>query len=298
MTMAAAAATRAHHSSQLSFKSVLVLIALAVLALLSVQFGLSGVHNFSSSDHLLSASKQEFFKTDANTDSRAALPWKSKDDLMTARINTKAHASAFPNETTSPHYYMVFSTSCSPQQHWESLVFFYHAFRVGQPGNVTRIVAGCTDEEAADLVAFHATYISAMSDKFHVHFTPNYATVRKVHGKHAYKYMNKPYGLRHWLENALGLMEETTVDASIRDSIVMLLDPDMILLRPLIHDFTDEHVMWIDDDPVTKVVKHGFPIAQQDGESCRQHGGMLVSVTDFVLTLVLPHIVTNRVSHQ
>lgn len=40
--------------------------------------------------------------------------------------------------TGEPHYYMVFSTSCSDLQHWQSMVFFYHAYKVGQPGNVVR----------------------------------------------------------------------------------------------------------------------------------------------------------------
>jgi hypothetical protein len=38
-----------------------------------------------------------------------------------------------------PKYHLVFSTSCGPQQDWESFVFFYHAFKVGQPGNVVRM---------------------------------------------------------------------------------------------------------------------------------------------------------------
>jgi len=50
------------------------------------------------------------------------------------------------------------------------------------------------------------------------------------------------------------------------DDIVMLVDPDMVLLRPLRHNFTDEEVLWVDgESPRTKVVRHGHPIAQQDG---------------------------------
>jgi hypothetical protein len=39
----------------------------------------------------------------------------------------------------------------------------------------------------------------------------------------------------------------------------------MILLRPIMHDFRQENVIFVKDDPDTMVVKHGFPIAQQDG---------------------------------
>ena len=44
------------------------------------------------------------------------------------------------------------------------------------------------------------------------------------------------------------------------------MDPDMILLRPLTHDFTDvENHIWLEENPGTRVVRHGFPMAQQDG---------------------------------
>jgi hypothetical protein len=45
----------------------------------------------------------------------------------------------------------------------------------------------------------------------------------------------------------------------------MLLDPDMVLLRPLRHDFTNEEVLWVTEPPATKVVRHGYPVSQQDG---------------------------------
>jgi hypothetical protein len=67
-----------------------------------------------------------------------------------------------------------------------------------------------------------------------------------------HRYMNKPYGVLHWMEDVLGMNEEDNHTDELRDGIVMLLDPDMILLRPLLHDFTHQNV-------------HGYPMAQQDG---------------------------------
>ena len=49
------------------------------------------------------------------------------------------------------------------------------------------------------------------------------------------------------------------------DGIVILMDPDMILLRPIVHDYTNQQVIFVEDKPATMVVKHGFPMAQQDG---------------------------------
>jgi hypothetical protein len=38
-----------------------------------------------------------------------------------------------------------------------------------------------------------------------------------------------------------------------------------VLLRPLLHDFTNEDVIWVEENPRDTKVRHGHPIAQQDG---------------------------------
>lgn len=160
----------------------------------------------------------------------------------------------------------------------------------------TRIASGCTPAETQLLREFHSKVIQQMSDRFHVHFTPDYSTVKLEKGVHPFKYMNKPlrslstcssivtispfshralsyhcrYGVRNWMEQVLGIEPRTATRPAIiprqyRDDIVMLLDPDMVLLRPLLHDFTNEEVLWVTDPPATKVVRHGYPISQQDG---------------------------------
>ena len=44
------------------------------------------------------------------------------------------------------------------------------------------------------------------------------------------------------------------------------MDPDMILLRPIGHDFSDDFELWVDGErPTITKVTHGHPIAQQDG---------------------------------
>jgi hypothetical protein len=174
-----------------------------------------------------------------------------------------------PKETEAPvNYHLVFSTACSPQQSWESYVLFYHAFKVNQPGNLTRIASGCTPSQAKALTSFHETVIRNMSNHFHLHFTPDYSKVRVNHDdKKPYKYMNKPFGLRHWFENKLGLMEGTPIRSDLENDIVILLDPDMILLKPLGHDFSNANVVWasIPKSEDLMRVRHGNPMAQQDG---------------------------------
>ncbi|GKY98799.1 hypothetical protein MPSEU_000836100 [Mayamaea pseudoterrestris] len=162
-------------------------------------------------------------------------------------------------------YYMVFSTSCTPQQNWESYVFFFHAMKVLQPGSVTRIASGCTNEQKLALQTFHDSYIRPMGN-FYLYFTPDYSNIVKHVN---YKYFNKPFGLLHWMQHGLGLGTSST-NQSLDDAIIMLLDPDMVLRYPMSHDYTDRPDMeWIVDEahpePATKMVRHGFPIAQQDG---------------------------------
>ena len=191
-------------------------------------------------------------------------------------------------QTQIPNYYMVFSTSCEEQQDWESYVFFYHAWKVQQRGSVTRIVSGCTEAQQQRLQHFHRHHIQPRFNtpacQFHVHFTPNYSN--RHSNNTYYKYMNKPYGLKHWFEHwktthhhhPSSVLQDPT-------GIVMLLDPDMILLRPLVHDFTHEHVIIVENDMDAHtssttprrgtadaadpkrhfVVSEGYPIAQQDG---------------------------------
>ncbi|CAB9527465.1 expressed unknown protein [Seminavis robusta] len=161
--------------------------------------------------------------------------------------------------------HVVFSTSCSEQMHWESYTFFYHAFKVRQPGTVTRIASGCTDKEAEFALQFHRESIQTMSDRFRLHLTPDFSKQRLT-DKSNYKYMNKPFGLRSWLENVLQMNStDSRRPRGVEDGVVILMDPDMVLLRPLVHDFSKEDVIWVEDNPATTMVKHGFPMAQQDG---------------------------------
>lgn len=195
-------------------------------------------------------------------------------------------ATSNSNEVRQPDYHIVFSTSCTAQQNWESYVFFYHCMRVKQPGTVTRIASGCRHSEATALQQFHEKFIHSMAvhptQTFALHLTPDYSRVRKTEGKYAYKYMNKPYGLLHWMENGLNLTRSKSkgkdafvsspysesghhqVHQQLLDGIVILMDPDMILLRPIGHEFSGDHELWIEKPAITKVV-HGHPIAQQDG---------------------------------
>jgi hypothetical protein len=69
-------------------------------------------------------------------------------------------------------------------------------------------------------------------------------------------YFNKPFGVRHWMEHVLGFPH-----ADDKDAIIILIDPDMILLKPITRFFDNSTDRWRHDG-LTKVT-HGHPVAQQ-----------------------------------
>eukprot|EP00978_Attheya_sp_CCMP212_P008989 scaffold21169_cov51-Attheya_sp.AAC.4 len=140
-------------------------------------------------------------------------------------------------------YEVVFSTDCKPFQHWQSYLLFYHAAKNGQPGNITRIASGCSDEEAKKELEWHKTHISnKLSDRFHIHLTPHFSKVKDKDGKVTgdYKFFNKPFGLHHWFENGATVSKEMLTGGEGNNVVVILTDPDQNYLRPITADFSNE----------------------------------------------------------
>lgn len=154
-------------------------------------------------------------------------------------------------------HHIIFSTGCTTFQDWQSYTFFYHAMKAGQPGHVTRIASGCKPEEAEERQRLHKERIEIMSNRFYLHLTPDFMGLKPGF---RYKFFNKPYGVRHWMEHGpLGYPDKVVH----KDAIVMLLDPDQMLLRPLTNNFTDWAVDWKPTKDTPKlIVEHGSPFAQ------------------------------------
>ena len=94
--------------------------------------------------------------------------------------------------TTNTTLHIIFSTDCSTYQQWQSYLFFYSAYTVGQPGYITRIVSGCNDDDDDDSSSskkkmkedkerqWHNRHIrQVMSDRYRIHFTPKFSTVKE-----------------------------------------------------------------------------------------------------------------------
>ena len=156
-----------------------------------------------------------------------------------------------------PDHYLTFSTSCSAFQNWQSFFLFYFAHEVNQPGQVIRIVSGCSAPQRKELEDFHETVIQKLSPNFHIHFTPDFSRIRDD----SFKYYNKPFGVQHFMTHWLKYDES---NEKLKNSIIIILDPDMILLRPLTYDFTSSNVMIHGSKrgpPKVKKVMHGQPWA-------------------------------------
>ncbi|GMI14231.1 hypothetical protein TrVE_jg1132 [Triparma verrucosa] len=153
--------------------------------------------------------------------------------------------------------HVIFSTDCSTFQSWQSYAVFASAYRVNQPGNITRIVSGCEPSEKEEMLAYHNKYINpSLSPNYHVHFTPSFDLTSS--GK-KYSFFNKPHGVNHFLQTP-HLLPPTT--------LLILIDPDEFFLRPILNDFTDGKkiiVSLTSPENVPKHVTSGRPMSQQYG---------------------------------
>ena len=164
-----------------------------------------------------------------------------------------------PPEPSASKIHLVFSTGCSLRQDWQSYAFFYHAWQHQPNAHVTRIASGCTNETLAQQL--FDIYIHPMAPhKFHLHLTPEYGNL--VTGQ-TYKFFNKPFGLLHWMQHELRLGD--TNNSPHRNDMIILMDPDQLLIRPFGIDYTHETELYPPGPQLHRQVSHGRPMAQRYG---------------------------------
>jgi hypothetical protein len=147
---------------------------------------------------------------------------------LSNRGGQRLRASLSSNDISKQKYHVVFSTSCSYQHDWQSYLFFFHAMIHQQPGDVTRIVSGCDEEQEKIMRELHEKQFSIMNPNFLIHFTPEFGKQLKGVSFQQTKYWNKPFGLKHWLEHRFGYRYEGDISTEYDDDIVVLVDPDML----------------------------------------------------------------------
>ena len=183
--------------------------------------------------------------------------------------------------------HVIFSTDCSPYQHWQTYQFFLAALRTRQPGRVTQIASGCTTEEKQALKDWHKEHIAPLSLRFGLHTTPKFSEVKDKNGEskgEEYEFFNKPFGLQHFMEYANGMgIDPMTSMPWKHDTIIALLDPDQVLIKPITGYFEspndifrggpltgganeDSKLSYEEKEP-TFMVRHGHPASQEYGFS-------------------------------
>jgi len=170
------------------------------------------------------------------------IPISSKTSLITPEEDA---ALEFDANNDNTRYHVIFSTDCSAYQHWQSYLVYYTAMQVKQTGHVTRIASGCKDGEAKAMQSWFDTQVQFMSKRFHLHLTPHFSGIKNEKGETIgdYKFFNKPFGLKHWLEHSPELnfgSKQTGFPEDAKNDVVILIDPDMAILRPLTGDFSNE----------------------------------------------------------
>lgn len=167
--------------------------------------------------------------------------------------------------------HIVFSSSCSPPQEWQSQVLLWSLIHLAkQPGAITRIVSGCSEEQKRELLGSS----SRLDARVRLHFTPAFPAAQRFY------YFNKPLGIDHWLNHA---------EIPVQEEVVVILDPDMIVFDPI---YNKSRVRYMKDGEIlctsgcvnrhfkresqlaalrtfvqnlTDQVKPGFPLAQTYG---------------------------------
>lgn len=161
-------------------------------------------------------------------------------------------------------FHLVFSTGCNAFQDWQSYVFFYQIYKSGQAGDVTRVASGCDEATSQTLTEIFRDQIQTLPtgrDRFHLHLTPDYSKTAGF----SYNFFNKPFGLLHWMEHGLGFPDRLS---EYRDTIFIVLDPDMFLLRPFQVDYThDASAEWhqppkSNESQKKFVIEEGRPFGQ------------------------------------
>jgi hypothetical protein len=172
--------------------------------------------------------KEETVSESVNTDSFNIHRYRS---TATPIINTTPPTShKINNRSSDTSVHIVFSTDCSFYQDWQTLLIYHSANQVKQEGFITRIASGCDQRKQDELIQLYLklgmTSITSEKSKklqFFIHFTPDFKLDKKSNTK--YDFYNKPYGVKHWLEFSVHPIPNGT--------IIALIDPDFIFLRPL-----------------------------------------------------------------
>mmetsp|Transcript_114922 Transcript_114922/g.297862 ORF Transcript_114922/g.297862 Transcript_114922/m.297862 type:complete len:477 (+) Transcript_114922:88-1518(+) len=148
-------------------------------------------------------------------------------------------------ETSGPgEVHCVFTTDCRPFNLWQAELLFFSALQVGQPGPITQIVSGCSEEKVREVSQRHQKL--EWPNRFKQHFVERFNDKKSI-------WLSKPYGVKSWYRSA----------GPERD-VVAVLDPDFVFMRPLTPELDGRGtaIAWPGGDAPQRV-KPGVVVAQR-----------------------------------
>eukprot|EP01084_Bolivina_argentea_P159981 278632_1 len=173
-------------------------------------------------------------------------------------------------EGTWDDVHIVFTTGCNGYQNWQSETLLYSWARIQHPGRITRIIAGCKNDK--ERVLANTTAVPNDDNRilfyFVADYTPSANDSKGVKpGQRPFHYFNKPHGMHVWIKDQFD---------DIYENVIVLLDPDMIILRPfLFHIESEAHkwAQWQNDETADSFdgkvrdmwVREGHPVSQKYG---------------------------------
>lgn len=193
---------------------------------------------------------------------KITLDEKPRSNIPTMRIReSKPVGREQLRGSSQQEIHILFSTSCSSSQDWQSYLFFHSMMHVQQTGNVTRLISGCTPEERAHQEEQMQQIQTTMSPRFHAYFTEldfGKKFSLKQGDWHSFKYFNKPFSVLAYMQDALGFAHGSVEH---ENDLIVLMDPDMIALQSFVNDFSE----FVPETQAIKKVSHGHMFGQPFG---------------------------------
>lgn len=210
----------------------------------------------------------------------------AESSVVPTTTTTQDVFSEFPANHDNSNIHIVFSVSCGQRNRLlQQTVVQLTASWAGQKGPITEILSGCSESEKLRVMEEPTFYYD-----FRHHFTPSYASNPEPGVDDNYAPYNKPFGLRHFLLNAV---------PAVQHDIIALIDADFFFFRPLEVNTGKSMLKYYhghqSPSTVNDTVRDGMALAQ-DWNALQ--GGLFAPDKDHVLSQICGDLPCGNISRE